>query len=176
MQIKKKTLLSLFMIICLFFSSPAVAETKSSISDFSTYQTMFNIASLLLGTDHMITSDRIKFITGEVNDVYQIIYKNNTLLQINVPHGTDNVIGVLGCYVPEQNASNEDVKSYLFLIYEILYATGVVDELENASDVLSLLGYFENLEDGDNNKITLNGLSIGYMVSNNIGFWFFVEI
>ena len=50
-----------------------------------------------------------------------------------------------------------------------------MEEIDEAPTVLEKLGFFEHLDDGDENKITIKGLSVGYMVSSTIGFCFYVE-
>ena len=65
--------------------------------------------------------------------------------------------------------------NYIMLIYEMLCGTGIVEDIDEAPDVLEKLGFFEHLDDGDENQITIKGLSVGYMVSSTIGFWFYVE-
>jgi len=174
MNFKRMIAIIISVIILVSCSS---AETLTKVTDRATFETLFNIASIGFETSHSLSSNNLSFIPGDVNDVYQMTYdEEDSFLQYSVTHGTDDIVGVLACYIPSGNATDEKSKQYIYLIYEVLYATGAAEDPENIPSILSLLGFYDNLADGDSNKISLNGLSIGYTVSSTIGFWFYVEI
>lgn len=168
---------AIFFAATMLMLSICHAETASKVTDRAMFESLFNVASVGFETAHKITTKELSFAPGEVNDVYQMTYnEEDSFLQYSVVHDTDDVVSVLACYIPSGNATEEKSKQYIFLIYEVLYASGAAENPENIPNILSLLGFYDHLEDGDGNTITLNGIKIGYMVSSTIGFWFYVEI
>ncbi len=175
-ELKLKKIIAIIVSVMMLVSCSS-AETLTKVTDRATFETLFNIASIGFKTSHSLSSDQVSFISGDVNDVYQMIYDDeDSFIQYSVTHDTDDIVGVLACYIPTGNATEEKSKQYVYLIYEVLYATGVAKDAESIPSILSLLDFYNNLSDGDSNKISLNGLSIGYSVSSTIGFWFYVEI
>ena len=167
-----------FAIVCVlcFVLSFAQAETSTIITDKATFEELFNDACLDLGTSHAILNSNLQFSPGEVNDVYEVEYKSdNSFLQYGCSHGTQDMVNVLACYMPSGNSSEGKAYNYIMLIFEILCGTGIAEDIDEASDILEKLGFYDHLEDGDGNKITINGLSVSYMISSKIGIWFVVE-
>ena len=170
-----RRVLAIVCVLC-FVLTIAQAKTPTKITDKSTFEGMFNVASVTLGTSHAILGNNLQSTPGDVNDVYQVVYTTEeSFLQYSGPHGTKDITNVVVCYLPSSNASDMNALNYIMLIYEMLCGTGIVEDIDEAPDVLEKLGFFEHLDDGDENQITIKGLSVGYMVSSTIGFWFYVE-
>lgn len=170
-----KKILSLMIVIMLSFSiATAQAAQKSTIATLDDFELQFNICSIINGTNHSITTRNLKFSSGAINDVFQVMYGEYAFLQISVPHGTDNIIGILAYYMPD--GSSAHAADYVSLIAEAMYAADVISSLDEVDSILEKLKFYDNLKDGASNSIEKNGLKIGYSVSASIGIFFYIEL
>lgn len=167
-----KKVVALITILVLLTLPTALAAT--SVTNVHDFEIRFGAASLFTESGHYLNSTNEKRTDGEVNDTIQATYNDSELLQLSIPHGTDDVISALAMYLPDGNSDH--AADYILLICEVLYAAGITDATTETGDILDQLGMLTNLDDGAQNTITINGVNVGYMVSSSMGIWFYIEV
>lgn len=161
--------------LCLIFVLlfPARIAKANGIINLEDFEYQFNLATIINGTNHKIGASKTVFNSGEVNDVFQVPFGDYAFLQVTVPHGEKAINGLLNVYIPDGNTNH--AADYVNLIKETLYAAGIIDKNYTADDVFEQLGFYQHLDDGDENNIYVNGYKVGYMVSSMVGIWFYIE-
>ena len=72
--------------------------------------------------------------------------------------------------------SEDTFVHFLDLCCEMIYATKVTDSYDSSGIVFDALRFWDNVDDGDRNSITIYGNTVGYSVSSSIGVIFYVEV
>ena len=165
--------LSITLIISIVFGFiNAIGETSISINRF---ETRFNLASEALETDHKIQSDNISFSPGESIDMFTITISDAFVLQIGVLHNTTDICQAWIIYVPGASVEDIDSLSFLYLVTEILYAYGVIDEFTETETVMNDLDLVRHMEQGTNNTIVFKGVNIGIWCVAGISYIFAIS-
>lgn len=124
----------------------------------------FNVAASRAKLDHNLSLENMIFSPGSVNDVYITKYADCLALTlVSVHDKTDFVQGYV-LYAGDKTGNH--AAEAIILIGELLYATGVTNELSDTANVLNRLG-FGNLHDGYEKSIIENGWKV-YITSNSM--------
>ena len=67
-------------------------------------------------------------------------------------------------------------QSYSTGNWGIINATKVTNSYDSSGSVFDALKFWDNVDNGDRNSITVNGNTVGYSVSSSIGVMFYVEV
>ena len=169
-QIKVISTALIISLVLSFFT--AIGETNISINRF---ETRFNFASEALETEHKIKSDNISFSPGESVDMFTITISEAFALQIGVLHNTTDICQAWIIYVPGASVEDIDSLSFLYLITEILYAYGVIDEFTETETVMNDLDLVSHMEQGTNNAVVFKGVNIGIWCVAGISYIFAIS-
>ena len=167
----KRIVALITILVLLAFPTAFAATSVTTVHDF---EIRFAAAALITESSHYLNGSNENRNDGEVNDVIQATYNESELLQLSVTHGTEDVVSILAMYLPDGDSNH--AADYILLISEALFAAGITDSTTDTGDILEQLGMMTNLDDGAKNKITINGINVGYMVSSSIGIWFYIEV
>lgn len=165
-----------FALCFMMFVSSAFAGNETFISpDY--FNSMFNLSCLLTGSGHKITSYNVKFETGTVKDCFIIKLANGFIeLHLYMPHieyyeGKMNDIDEIDLWF-YSDGTVESIRHLTFAIMELAMTTGAVKSIEEANDFITKLGFLENVKDGAENTLIINGLKYQYLLSSFLGFHF----
>ena len=154
------------MIALLLVCSSALAEDVHGLPSAYDFEPLFENAAELTGSGHQITSKNLTSFEGEIRCTFSVTLSTNVVMNIyvlNETQETDEIV-ILG----GGGDANESL-SFLNAIGEVLYSTGAISDMQDVGDVLELLDFFDNLQDGDENSIEINGIEYGYLVSSALG-------
>ena len=162
-------LLVCLMVCCL--STLGFAEGKlPSIKEF---EPLFESAAKLLGSGHEITTDNLTSSSGKVRTTFNVKLSDVLTLMVQIRTDTHETCDVIAT---SKGGNTSDSTDFLCAISEILYCTEGIDDVSKTGDFLELLGFFDNLKDGDSNSIEVNGITYSYLVSSMFGFIFSASI
>ena len=155
-------------------------QKRASIIPLDTFVDSFNYIAYivkkadLVDTAHSISVNNIhNSIDGGVNDVLQYIYNDSELLQLAMPTGTNDIVQIMCIYSPY---GHKDYSAdYFWLFGEVCVAAGVIDEVTDVRDLINELDFTNHMNDGDMNELTKNGMSVGYWVTDGVGYCFYIE-
>lgn len=143
------------------------------IVTFNDFKSRFSKAVSTSGSKHKLSNPSSD--NGIVNDVTTYYVKDYLALQLSFPKGTKNVRSAMVLYAP--GYVNEDTfVNFLNLCCEVMYATKVTNSYDSSGSVFDALKFWDNVDDGDRNSITINGNTVGYSISSTIGAMFYVEV
>lgn len=173
-----KKILVFVLCFVLFVSSAKAAvtvdDTFISVNDFNTN---FNVACILTGSGHKITSTNLQFTIGDLRDCFIITLGNGIIeLHVYMPHikdynGKTNDINEIDLWF-YSDGTVESVEHLTSAIIELALTTGAIDRTKDANNFITKLGFLDNVSDGAENTLTINGLNYSYMISSMFGFHF----
>lgn len=155
-----------FLLALTLMCSSTLAETFQGLPSVYDFEPLFENAAALTGSGHQITSKNLTSSQGTIRNTFSVTLSSNVIMNIcvlNETQETDEII-ILG----GGGDTNESI-SFLNAIGEVLYSTGAISDMQDVGNVLELLDFFNNLQDGDENSIEINGIEYGYLVSSVLG-------
>ena len=158
----------------------ASTQNKASIISVDAFETAFNTVAKsvknagLVDKAHSISANNIhKSGNGDVNDVIQYMYNGVEMLQLAMPTGTNDIVQILCFYSPYGPEDHSD--DYFWLFGEACVAAGVIDDVAEVRNIINELDFVNHMNDGDKNELIKNGLSVGYWVTDGVGYCFYIE-
>lgn len=160
-----KKLLCLLVALLMCCSS-ALAETAQGLPSVYDFEPLFENAADLTNSGHQITSKNLTSSQGTIRNTFSVVLSPNVTMNIfvlNETQETDEIV-ILG-----GGGDADESLSFLNAIGEILYCTGAISDMQDVGNVLELLDFFDNLQDGNKNSVEINGIEYGYLVSSVLG-------
>ena len=133
----------------------------------------FNVASLMMDSDHYIQADNWSIKSGNYASTVTINLSNTLALLITIPNNTDCINEIILLYISD--GTNNSAIGFISALGELLYAVGAIDNLDETGELLDNLCMLDNLNDGDSNSIVIGDLKYSYSVSSLVGILFSVS-